>query len=137
MDNHATDFWSATAAGTGGDCQIATTLDGRPTHTPATPRTYASIARHARPTPTSRRDVRLPLTETDRLQRTQVIRRTEYGFTERDIIQHFYFLQHTIHLLNVMNIFLIMCLKYLTNMPILMKRCSLLEISTPKKMNHA
>ena len=47
----------------------------------------ARIARPARITPTSRSDARLPLTETDRFQWTQTIRRTECGFTERDSIQ--------------------------------------------------
>ena len=53
-----------------------------------TPRTYANTVRPARSTPSStRRDAPLPPTTANRLGRTQVIRRTEYGMTERDIIQ--------------------------------------------------
>ena len=84
MDIPETDLWSATAPGTGGDWQAATRPDGQPV---STPRTHATTVLHARTEHASHRNAPLQLTETDRLQRTQVIRRTTYGFTERDIIQ--------------------------------------------------
>ena len=55
---------------------------------PAPPRTYTNTVRPARSPPSStRRDAPLPPIATERLGRTQVIRRREYGMTERDIIQ--------------------------------------------------
>ena len=55
--------------------------------TPAPPRTFTNTVRPARSPPSStRRDAHLLPIATDRLGRIQVIRRTEYGMTERDII---------------------------------------------------
>ena len=83
-----TGYWSSTDAPGGRDWQTDGRLDGPPAATPALPRTYANTVRPARTTPPStRRDAPLPPIATDRLGRTQVIRRTEYGMTERDIIQ--------------------------------------------------
>ena len=83
-----TGFWSSTDAPGGRDWHPDGRLDGSTAATPALPRTYANTVRPARPTPSSaRRAAPLPPIATDRLGRTQVIRRTEYGMTERDIIR--------------------------------------------------
>ena len=79
----AVDFWSDTALHPGRDWQ-PTTL-GPHTETPV--HTPEPFYLHAPPTPSSRCDARLPRTQTDRLQRTQIMRRTEYGMMERDIIR--------------------------------------------------
>ena len=83
-----TGFWSSTNAPGGRDWQTDGRLDGQPAATPAPLRTYANTVRPARSPPSStRRDAPLPSIATDILGRTQVIRRTEYGMTKRDIIQ--------------------------------------------------
>ena len=74
-----TGFWSSTDAPGGRDWPTDGRLDGPPA---------ATTVRSARTTPSSTRgDAPLSPMATDRLGRTQVIRRTEYGMTERDIIQ--------------------------------------------------
>ena len=81
-------YWSSTDAPVGRDWQTDGRVDGPPAAAPAPPRTYANTVRPARSPPSStRRDALLPPIATDRLGRTQVIRRTEFGMTERDIIQ--------------------------------------------------
>ena len=83
-----TGFWSSSDAPAVRDRRTDRRPDVPPTASPTAPRTYATTVRPARSAPSSaRRDAQLPPTATDRLGRTQVIRRTEYGMTERDIIQ--------------------------------------------------
>ena len=83
-----TGFWSSTDAPGGGDWLTDGRLDGPPAATPALPRTYANTIRPTCTTPSSTRcNAPLPPIASDRRGRTQVIRRTEYGMTERDIIR--------------------------------------------------
>ena len=83
-----TGFWSYSDVPAVRDRQTDKRPDVPPAASPATPRTYADTVHPACSTPScTRRDAPLPPTAANRLGRTQVIRRTEYGMTERDIIQ--------------------------------------------------
>ena len=87
MDIPASDFWSAATPATGRDWQT----DNLHIQWPHRAHAEALYALHAprltprfpRTTPTPR----LPLSETGRLKRTEIIGRREYGFTQRDIMQ--------------------------------------------------